>query len=53
MLHLDADTKYFGFQGAADFRKGFNGLCGLVKEYLQTDAYMVASSFFSIVAATP
>jgi transposase len=37
MLHLDADTKYFWFQGSADFRKGFNGLCGLVKEYLQTD----------------
>ncbi len=37
MLHLDASTKYFWFNGPADFRKGFDGLCGLVKEYLITD----------------
>ena len=37
MLHLDASTKYFWFNGPADFRKGFDGLCGLVKEHLRTD----------------
>ena len=37
MLHLDASTKYFWFNGSADFRKGFDGLCGLVKEHLRTD----------------
>jgi hypothetical protein len=37
VLHLDASTKYFWFNGPADFRKGFDGLCGLVKEYLLTD----------------
>ena len=37
MLQLAADSKCFWFQGTADFRKGFNGLCGLLKEYLQTD----------------
>ena len=37
MLHLDTDTRYYWFQGPADFRKGFDGLCGLVKEHLRTD----------------
>ncbi len=37
MLHLDVSTKYFWFNGPADFRKGFDGLCGLVKEHLRTD----------------
>ena len=37
MLHLDASTKYFWFNGPADFRKGFDRLCGLFKENLRTD----------------
>jgi transposase len=37
MLHIDADTKYFWFHGHADFRKGFDGLCGLVKENLSNE----------------
>ncbi len=37
MLHLDASTKYFWFQGTADFRKGFYGLCGLVKEFMDAE----------------
>ena len=37
MLHLDADTKYYWFQGVVDFRKGFDGLCGLVQEYMRRD----------------
>jgi transposase len=34
MLHLDSDTRYYWYQGAADFRKGFDGLSGLVKEHM-------------------
>jgi hypothetical protein len=37
MLHLDASTKYLWFQGIADFRKGFDGLCGLVKEFMDAE----------------
>jgi transposase len=37
MLHLDADTRYYWYQGAADFRKGFDGLSGLVKEHMRLD----------------
>ena len=34
MLHIDTDTKYCGFQGPVDFRKGFGGLSGLIQEFL-------------------
>ena len=34
MLHLDADTRYYWYQGVVDFRKGFDGLCGIVREHL-------------------
>lgn len=34
MLHIDSDTKYYWFDGRADFRKGFNGLSGLVHQYM-------------------
>jgi len=37
MLHIDADTRYYWYQHNADFRKGFDGLCGLVKEYMGRD----------------
>jgi transposase len=37
MLHLDASTKYFWFNGPAVFRKGFDGLCDLAKEHLRLD----------------
>ena len=35
MLHLDSDTRYYWFDGPVDFRKGFEGLCGLVQEFLR------------------
>jgi transposase len=37
MLHIDTDTRYYWHQGATDFRKGFDGLCGLVKEHLSRE----------------
>jgi hypothetical protein len=36
MLHLDPPTKYFWFYGPADFRKGFDCLCGLMKDLPRT-----------------
>ena len=37
MLHLDTDTKYYWFQGPVDFRKGFDGLCGIVQEHMRRE----------------
>jgi transposase len=37
MLHLDSDTKYYWYDGAVDFRKGFDGLCGVVQEFLHRE----------------
>ena len=37
MLHLHADTRYYWFHGKTDFHKGFDGLCGLVREHMQRD----------------
>lgn len=37
MLSLHIHQRYFIYRGQADMRKGFNGLCGLVREHLQKD----------------
>jgi len=37
MLHLHAGSRYYWFHGKTDFRKGFDGLCGLVREYLHCE----------------
>lgn len=37
MLHLHAGSPYYWFHGKTDFRKGFDGLCGLVREYLHRE----------------
>ena len=37
MLHLHASSLYYWFHGKTDFRKGFDGLCGLVREYLNRE----------------
>lgn len=34
MLHLYPESKYYWFHGKTDFRKGFDGLCGLVREHM-------------------
>lgn len=37
MLHIDHDTKYYWYQDVADFRKGFSGLSGLVREHMRKE----------------
>lgn len=37
MLHLDHDTKYYWYQDVTDFRKGFAGLSGLVREHIRKE----------------
>ena len=37
MLHLEANTRYYWYQGKTDFRKGFDGLCGLVRLHLNKE----------------
>ena len=37
MLHLHTATNYFWYSGAADMRKGFDALCGIVQEHMQAN----------------
>jgi transposase len=37
MLHIDHDTKYFCYQDLTDFRKGFAGLSGIVREHMRKE----------------
>jgi transposase len=37
MLHLNSSTFYYWYNGAADMRKGFDSLCGLVQEHMHSD----------------
>lgn len=37
MLSLSASSRYFLYRNQADMRKGFDGLCGLVREGLSRD----------------
>lgn len=37
MYHLDASRRYFLYRHATDMRKGFDGLCGHVRDGLQKD----------------
>ena len=37
MLHLNSSTVYFWYNGAADMRKSFDALCGLVNQHCQTN----------------
>ena len=37
MLHLDSSTRYYWYQGKTDFRNGFDGLCGLVRQHLNRE----------------
>jgi transposase len=37
MLHLHSGTAYYWCQGKTDFRKSFDGLCGLVMLHLQRE----------------
>jgi transposase len=37
LLHIDPDTRYYWYQGVADFRKGFDGLSGLVRVHMRRE----------------
>jgi len=37
MINLSPHQRYFVFRGSADMRKGFDGLCGLVRDHLLGD----------------
>lgn len=37
MLSLSVHQRYYLFRGHADMRKGFDSLCGLVRDHLQKD----------------
>lgn len=37
MLHLHPESRYYWFHGNTDFRKGFDGLCGLVREHMERE----------------
>jgi transposase len=37
MLHLHPESRYYWFHGKTDFRKGFDGLCGLVREHMERE----------------
>lgn len=40
MLHLDHSTVYYWYNGAADMRKGFDALCGMVNEHMQSNVLL-------------
>ena len=34
MLNLNAATSYYWYNGAADMRKGFDALCGIIEQHM-------------------
>ena len=39
MLNLDNTRRYFVYQGVTDFRKGINGLCGIIRGELEQEPH--------------
>lgn len=37
MLHLNSSTSYYWYNGAADMRKGFDSLCGIVQQHMHSN----------------
>ena len=37
MLHLNSSTSYYWYNGAADMRKGFDALCGIIQQQMHSD----------------
>ena len=37
MLHLHSSTIYYWYNGIADMRKGFDALCGIVQQHMQSN----------------
>jgi transposase len=46
MLHLSASCNYYLFSGHADMRKGFDGLCGIIKSQMMDNALSGAVFIF-------
>lgn len=46
MLHLHPRTAYYWYQGAADMRKSFDGLCGIVRQQMNLDVVSGAVFIF-------
>ena len=40
MLHLSSQCRYYLYEGHADMRKGFDGLCGLVQSAMRRKIIM-------------
>lgn len=40
MLHLNSFTPYYWYNGAADMRKGFDALCGIVQQHMHTNVLL-------------
>jgi len=36
MLQLNCSTAYYWYNGAADMRKGFDALCGMIQQHMDT-----------------
>lgn len=36
MLHLNPSTSYYWYNGAADMRKGFDSLCGIIQQHMHS-----------------
>jgi transposase len=36
MLHLNSSTVYYWYQGITDMRKGFDALCGIVEQHMNS-----------------
>jgi transposase len=37
MLHLHSSTNYYWYQGITDMRKGFDALCGVVQQHMNSN----------------
>lgn len=37
MLHLNCSTAYYWYNSSADMRKGFDALCGIVREHMHAN----------------
>jgi transposase len=37
MLHLHSSTRYYWYHGITDMRKGFDALCGIVQQHMNSN----------------
>lgn len=46
MLQLSSSVKYYWYNGAADMRKSFDALCGIVNQHMQLNILQVGVYIF-------